>query len=138
MSAQRYIETAIEDFEKENRKIKKGAKTPAQVNLFDVRDDANVLSERKRKVFHSVFARLLWVGVKVRPDTLVALSFLGKRVAKVNDDDWVKLEMLLSYLQDTKSMPLTLGAEDLQVVKWWANSSFAVHPDVKSHSGVLG
>ena len=49
-SAERYIEMAIEDFEKENGKIKKGAKTPAQFNLFDVRDDAKALSERKRKV----------------------------------------------------------------------------------------
>ena len=59
-------------------------------------------------------------------------------MTKANDDDWVKLERLLSYLQDTKSMPLTLGVEDLQVVKWWANSSFTVHPDMNSHSGVLG
>ena len=138
LSAERYIGMAIEDFERENGKIKKGAKTTAQVNLFNVRDDTNALSERKREVFHSVFARFLWVGVKARPDTLVALTFLGKRVTKANDDDWVKLERLLSYLQDTKSMPLTLGVEDLQVVKWWADSSFAVHPDMKSHSGVLG
>ena len=138
LSAERYIEMAIEDFEKKNGKIKKGAKTPAQVNLFDVRDDIAQLDEMRRKVFHSVFARLLWVGVKARPDILVALSFLGKRVTKANDDDWGKLERLLSYLQDTKTMPLTLGIDDLQVVKWWADSSFAVHHDLKSHSGVLG
>ena len=35
-------------------------------------------------------------------------------------------------------MPLTLGIDDLQVVKWWADSAFAVHPDMKSHSGILG
>ena len=97
-----------------------------------------VLREDKRKVFHSVFARLLWVGVKTRPDILVALSFLGKRTAKADQDDWNKLERLLSYLQDTRNMPLFLGIERLQVVKWWTDDAFAVHPDMISHSGILG
>ena len=139
LSAERYIEMAMKDFEDSNGKIKRGAKTPAHVNLFKVRDDANVLDEERRKVFHSVFARLLWVGVKARPDILVALSFLGKRVTKADDDDdWGKLERLLSYLHDTKGMPLSLGVDKLQVIKWWADSSFAVHHDMRSHSGVLG
>ena len=119
-------------------KIRKGAKTPAQPSLFVVRDDAVELEEERRKVFHSVFARLLWVGVKTRPDILVALSFLGKRTTRADEDDWTKLERLLSYLQDTKNMPLTLGIDDLQVVKWWADAAFAVHPDMKSHNGILG
>ena len=50
----------------------------------------------------------------------------------------MKLERLLSYLQDTRDLPLTLGIESLQVVKWWTDASFAVHHDLKSHSGVLG
>jgi hypothetical protein len=139
ISTPSYIDKAIADYEKEaGGEIRKGAKTPAQTSLFTVRDDAKKLGETKRKVFHSVFARLLWVGVKARPDTLVALSFLGKRTSKADEDDWVKLERLLSYLQATRDMPLTLGIENLRVVKWWADSSFAVHQDMKSHSGVLG
>ena len=42
------------------------------------------------------------MGVKTHPDTMVALSFLVKRTSKADVDDWVKLERLLSYLQDTK------------------------------------
>ena len=63
---------AISDFEKEHGKIKKGAKTPAQVRLFEVNDNAPMLGEKRRKVFNSVFARLLWVGVKARPDILAS------------------------------------------------------------------
>ena len=70
--------------------------------MFEVREGATLLEEKKRKVFHSVFARLLWVGVKTRPDTMVALSFLGRRTSKADVDDWAKLERLLSYLDDTK------------------------------------
>ena len=32
-------------------------------------------------------------------------------------------------------MSLTLEADDLRVVKWWVDGSFAVHPDMKSHTG---
>ena len=32
-------------------------------------------------------------------------------------------------------MPLTLEAENLQLVKWWVDASFAVHDDMKSHTG---
>jgi hypothetical protein len=32
-------------------------------------------------------------------------------------------------------MPLTLEADDLHIVKWWVDASFAVHKDMKSHTG---
>ena len=32
-------------------------------------------------------------------------------------------------------MPLTLEAENLQIAKWWVDASFAVHSDMKSHTG---
>ena len=73
-----------------------------------------------------------------RPDILVALSFLGIRVTKADVDDEKKLERLLSYVRETRELPLTLGVDGLQIIKWWADSSFAVHEDLKSHSGLLG
>ena len=115
----------------------RGAKTPARVNLFEVGVETKRLEESTRKVFHSVFAKLLWVGIKTRPDILVALSFLGKRTTVADEDDWTKLERLLSYLESTKNMPLTLGIDDLQVITWWADAAFGVHMDLKSHSGLF-
>jgi len=32
-------------------------------------------------------------------------------------------------------MPLTLEADSLQLTKWWVDASFAVHMDMKSHTG---
>jgi hypothetical protein len=32
-------------------------------------------------------------------------------------------------------MPLNLEADDNQIVKWWIDASFAVHPDMKGHTG---
>ena len=138
LSSPSYIDAAIVQYEGVHGEIRKGAKTPAQVDLCTVRADARKLPEENRKAFHSFFARLLWVGIKTRPDTFVALSFLGKRTTIADEDDWLKLERLLSYLQATRNMPLIIGIDDLQVVKWWANASFAIHMDMKSHSRLFG
>ena len=32
-------------------------------------------------------------------------------------------------------MPLVLEADETNVVKWWADASYAVHPDMRSHTG---
>jgi hypothetical protein len=37
----------------------------------------------------------------------------------------------------TRSEYLTLSADDLRVVKWYVDASFAVHPDFKSHTGAV-
>ena len=130
-----YIRKAIDSYE---GFVKGKAKTPAGDNLFNIRDDAALLEEGERKKFHSNFALLLWTATMARPDILVPISFLGKRTTKADVFDREKLLRLLSYLEGTIEMKLTLGADDLHVIKWWADSSFAVHPDMKSHSGLFG
>ena len=32
-------------------------------------------------------------------------------------------------------MPLTLEADEVNIIKWWVDAPFAVHPDIKSHTG---
>jgi hypothetical protein len=41
----------------------------------------------------------------------------------------------MKYLRATATMPLTLEADGTNVIKWWADASYAVHPDLKSHTG---
>jgi hypothetical protein len=38
-------------------------------------------------------------------------------------------------INGTRKDVLTLAADDLRVVKWYVDASFAVHPDFKSHTG---
>ena len=52
-----------------------------------------------------------------------------------NADDWKKLIHLLKYLNGTRDDVLTLSIDDLRIIKWWVDASFAVHPDFKSHTG---
>ena len=135
IGAEAHIDEAIEQFGEE---MLTPYKTPAVTHLFTIDTECPRLSEDKRQLFHSIFAKLLWVGKKARPDILVALSFLGKRTLVADEDDWKKLYRLLSYLKGTKELRLKLTVDGLSVVKWWADSSFAVHADMKSHSGGFG
>ena len=41
----------------------------------------------------------------------------------------------MKYLNGTSSLVLTLAADNLRVVRWYVDVSYAVHPDFKSHSG---
>jgi hypothetical protein len=135
IGAESYITESIDEFPEE---IDTRFRTPAARHLFEVNEECEKLKEETRKIYHSIFAKLLWVGKKARPDILVALSFLGKRTEIADLDDWKKLKRLLSYLKRTAHLRLRLTVESLNVVKWWADASFAVHEDMKSHSGGFG
>ena len=59
------------------------SQTPAHSNLFDIRsvEDSPLLADEDRECFHSVTAQLLYLAKRVRPDLLVAVAFLTKRVS---------------------------------------------------------
>ena len=42
---------------------------------------------------------------------------------------------MLRYLKSTLYCPLILRADNLNVLKWWVDASFATHPDMKGHTG---
>jgi KUP system potassium uptake protein len=41
----------------------------------------------------------------------------------------------MNYLKTTKSDIARLSADDTQTIKWYVDSSFAVHKDMRSHTG---
>ena len=43
---------------------------------------------------------------------------------------------MMAFLQETKDDSLTLAMTDPTKVVWSIDASFAVHPDMKSHSGM--
>ena len=43
----------------------------------------------------------------------------------------------MKYLKSTKDIPLNLEADNSVCIRWWVDASFAVHPDMKSHSGAM-
>ena len=50
--------------------------TPALQHLFTINDDAEVLSEHRSEIFHSVTAKLLYLAKHARPDIETLISFL--------------------------------------------------------------
>eukprot|EP00980_Cylindrotheca_fusiformis_P000185 scaffold33_cov78-Cylindrotheca_fusiformis.AAC.1 len=88
------------------------ALTPATNNLFE-KDGKQKLDIKRAEEFHGV-------------------------VAKDSDElEWMKLIRLMRYLNGTKKKHLTLSIDDLRVIKWYVDASFAVHPDFKSHTGAV-
>ena len=60
---------------------------------------------------------------------------LCSRVKAPNLTDAAKLDHLVKYLNGTRTIPLTLSANDTNIITWFVDAAFAVHPDFKSHTG---
>ena len=52
-----------------------------------------------------------------------------------DEDDYKKLSRILKYLSGTRDLVLTLESDGIGTVKWWVDAAFAVHHDMKSHTG---
>ncbi len=85
--------------------------------------------------FHAFVAKALFLCKRSRPDFQMTVAFLTTRVKAPNDDDWKKLLRLMGYLKGTKELVLTLEADKLDNICWFANGSYAVHADMKGHTG---
>jgi hypothetical protein len=85
-----------------------GAKTPATDGLFEVRADAPPCSEARRKEFHSLVAKMLYLAKKSRPKCLTAVAFLATRVSRCKEHYWEKLVRLLLYVNETKERGVIL------------------------------
>ena len=65
----------------------------------------------------------------------LAVAFLTTRVKGPDIDDWRKLRHVIEYLRVTRDLPLILGADGSGVLSWYVDASFAVHPDMRGHTG---
>ena len=130
-----YLKELIVDFPVE---IEDSIGTPIGTNLLEINEEDPVyLEEERAKILHTFVAKLLFVCKRSRPDTQVAVAFLTTRVRKPDEDDWKKLIRLVKYIKSTVEMKLTLSSNNTNIVKWWVDGSYAVHKDMKSHTGGL-
>ena len=103
--------------------------------LFEVNAKANKLDEERSEIFHHIVAKLLYLCKRTRPDIQTAVAFLCTRVKGPDVDNWKKLNRCLAYLKNNKDIILTLEAASMDMIKWWVDASYAVHPDCRSHTG---
>jgi hypothetical protein len=116
----------------------KGAGTKSSAgpdSLFTVNEDCDKLSFEKAVHFHNLVAKTLYATKQARPDTCTAIAFLTTRVRAPDKDDWKKLVHLMRYVRGTHTMPLILSANGTGILKWWVDASFAVHHNLRGHSG---
>jgi Reverse transcriptase (RNA-dependent DNA polymerase) len=127
-----YIEEMLEDIPAD---MNGEAATPAASHLFDIDENAMKLDNETSKMFHHNTAKLLFLSKRARPDIQIAVAFLTTRVKLPDTDDYKKLCRVMKYLRNTLELTLVLEAQDLNVIKWWVDGSYGVHPDMKSHTG---
>jgi hypothetical protein len=117
ISMEQFTRKAIDEFPEP---LPKTAGTPADDNLFTVRDDDDPrrrpLDTKRVETFHRIVAMLLFLVVRPRHDCRTAVAFLATRVTDPDEDDWGKLRRLLRYLKRNPSLPLLLDADNLGLV----------------------
>ena len=128
-----YVQLMLDDFSIQFDE-KAHTATAAAVNLFDV-GTGDLLDAKQKQEYHTFVAKALFLCGRARPDIRQVVSVLSTRVQSPSQDDWKKLERLMLFLHSTKMDKLILSAEDLHIIRWWIDASFAVHPDFKSHTG---
>ncbi len=112
-----------------------GEPTAAPSNLFTVDEDSAKLPEKQKAAFHNVVAKALYVAKRAQLDIAVSIAFHTTRVRCPDVQDWVKLRHLVKYLQSMVNLPLILGATSGGVLHWYVDAAFAVHPNMRGHSG---
>ena len=130
-----YTKDMIKDFCEYDTSPDKKANNPAAEFFFKVDDESRLVDNSRAKVFHTFFNKALFVTNISRPDIHTAVAFLTTRMRGPNRDDWKKMLRLIQYLRNTIDMPLTLCADDTNIVKWWVDGSYAVHADMHSQTG---
>jgi len=113
------------------------SKTPAALHLFNTDEGAEKLPKEKGKLFHHLVAKLLYLCQRTRQDIQTAVAFLCTRVQAPNVDDHKKLAKVMQYLCGTKQLTLTIEPDRDHNPSWWVDSSYAVHLDMRSHSGII-
>jgi hypothetical protein len=129
-----YLEDILEDMPDD---MNGTSPTPASDNLFEVDEDSPPLNEKESDFFHRTTARLLFAAKRARPDLQVAIAYLCTRVKSPNRSDYRKLTRVIKYLRLTISIPLILGWDGTGQFTWSVDASFAVHKDMRSHTGAV-
>ena len=130
ISMRAYVEDVLNLYRKEV----KTCVTPAKLNLFTIEGG---LEKIDPVAFHSIVAKLLYLGKRGRPDILLPIQFLCTRVKAPTVEDQRKLERVLGYLKLTKSWTRMFDNSEFNRVMTFIDASFAMHNDGKGQSGCM-
>ena len=72
---------------------------------------------------------------RARPDLETLLSFLTTRVTKSTVEDWKKLKQGLQFVLCMINDERVIGATTLRELFTWIDAAYAVHNNMKTHTG---
>jgi hypothetical protein len=113
--------------------VSKGVNCPAAHNLFENDEKAAKVDVTS---FASRLMKLSFLAKRSRPDLSLVVSYLATRMKDPNEHDEKKLVKAYEYLNQTQDLPLVLSPNSLTLHGWF-DASYAVHGDMKSHSGII-
>ena len=93
------------------------------------------MDEYRAQILHALVAEMLFLCKRARPDVQTAVAFLTTRVKDADKDDWEKLARCVKYLRHSKNLVLHLGWNK-DVIHTEIDAAFAVHPNMRSQTGV--
>ena len=132
MSMQAFVEEALKEYGDDVR----SRLTPSTSKLFDL-PASEELGEKERKKFHTHVMRLLYLAQRLRQDILLPVLFLCTRVQSATAEDQRKLDRVMGYLRETKTLTKKLDCRGEMRIITYIDASFALHFDGKSHSGCV-
>ena len=127
-----YVMEVLQEFPE---KIRRKASSPAKNDLLTINHSSPRLNIEKSELFHSLVMKLMWVSQRSRLDISTTIAFLCTRVSVSTEQDMGKLKRTLEYLNGTIDDILTLGATSLEELLNFIDVSFAMHHDMRSHTG---
>ena len=111
--------------------------TPEATHLLEVHSgEGQVFMDNLRaRTLHNSVAQLLFTSTICRKDIQTAVVLLKTRVRAPDEYDRKKMRRLFKYVKYTIQLPLILSADNLNVIKWWVDASYAEHDDMRGHAG---
>jgi ATP-dependent protease ClpP protease subunit len=82
-----------------------------------------------------VVMQLVYLCQRSCLDIKTAISFLCTQMTKSDDNNYKKLVQVVKYVRATKDMKLTLSVSGNTEINWSVDASYAVHNDMKGHTG---
>ena len=127
-----YLKTIMDDLPD---KYQVRAITPTTNHLFEFNETAQKLSKKNTHTLHTIVEKFLFLCKREWPDILTGVAFLTTRVREPDKDDAKKFSRMLKYISGKSDIVLTLESNGTGTIKWWVDAAFAVHHDMKSHTG---
>ena len=84
--------------------------TPVRPHLREVNPKCAQLCSKKKDIFHSIVAKLLYLMMRALSNIETAIGFLFTRVGESDEDEWNNLRRVIAHLQCTINDVRLIGA----------------------------